>query len=751
MQIRFLKIITCMALLGTVIVPGQRTAAQEGAVAALEEIVVTARRREETLMETPVSVTAFTADELLSRHVERAHQIAEATPNLVYRNISSSSNIGGNIFIRGIGQGDFIPTVQPGVGIYVDDAYVANISGSLTEIVDIDAIEVLRGPQGTLFGRNTIGGAILINTVKPSEEFDAYVDLKAGDFQLAQLKASVNVPFSDKFFGKFSVLSRDREGYIETPNIPAADKLPGNETTAVRVALRWQTEQVTVDWATDYFEHGSVGPPVVLEGIFEEVPTSNSYAYNTLTAPLLGLPLVDDSYALGRDSFTNLGTEWRGNQSADIVNTTLTVDWAITDNLSFNSITNFRSLESFDFRDGDATPGLIQNFEVLFDGEQFSQEFRLSGLSANDRLQWLVGLYYFEEDTAIIDIVDFPRFLITSGATVQNSSSALFGQFTYDLTDKASLTVGARSSDEELDSIVDDTNQHVRALLIPRAGGFVPFPLPPAEGAIRILPNGVYEADESRTEPYVNFAYSWTDGLMGYISYSEGFKGGGFTQRIAPGNDVFTFGPEFAEVIELGVKWSSLDNRLRVTGALFWTDYKDLQVPVSTRLGGSIENASDAEIDGGELELAAALSERWQVAVGLGHLNAAYKNVRPEVRFSADNILPSVMDWQANASIIYTAPVASGTVVARLDHNYVDEHYDNAQNLEGTLLPSWSNFNGAVTFYHSSERWEAALEGRNIADQLIIERITGNILSNGVLLPVVSPPAEWAVRFRYRF
>ena len=411
----------------------------------------------------------------------------------------------------------------------------------------------------------------------------------------------------------------------------------------------------------------------------------------------------------------------------------------------------FARWKAFDFRDGDATPGLVQNFEVLFDGEQFSQEFQLSGLTLNDRLQWLVGLYYFEEDTAMLDIVDFPRFLITSGATVQNSSTALFGQFTYDLTDKASLTVGARSTDEKLDSIVDDTNQHVRALLIPPAGGFVPFPLPPAQGAIRILPNNTYEADESRAEPYLNFAYRWSENLMGYISYAEGFKGGGFTQRIAPGNDVFTFGPEFAEVIEVGVKWSDADNRIRVTGSLFWTDYKDLQVPVSTRLGGSIENASDAEIDGGELELAAALTERWQVAVGLGHLNAGYNNVRPEVQFSADNILPSAMDWQTNASLIYTAPVATGTVVARLDHNYVDEHYENAQNLEGTLLPSWSNFNAAVTFYHGSDRWEAALEGRNITDQLIIEDITGNILSNGVLLPVVSPPAEWAVRFRYRF
>ena len=742
------------SLIGALLVGSGSTGveAQEAEVAdVLEEVIVTARRREESLMDTPVSITAFSEADLISRQIEQSHQISEATPNLSYRNISTSSNIGSQVYIRGIGQVFSDPSQQPGVGIYVDGAYIANSAGSLTEMVDIESVEVLRGPQGTLFGRNTIGGALLINTVKPSEEFGGYVDVSAGDFNLAQVRASVNVPFTDRFFGKFSVLLRDKDGYIDTPNIPDAGKFPGNETEAARVALRLlPTDRLTIDWATDFFSHESFGPPFVLTEILEEVPTTNAATYNRVLAPFFGTPLLDDSYALSADSYTNLGSAFDGPNQADIVNSTLTVEWDIGDSLTFKSVSNFRDMDHLESRDSDGTPFLIQHFKAIFESEQFSQELQLSGDALSERLQWVVGAYYFEEDTTHVNPVDFPFFLITSGARVDNSNSALFGQFTYDMTDRASLTFGARYTDESLKSIVDDSIQFVRALFIPPAG-YVDFPRPPNPGAIRTIPNGVFTNDETVTEPYVNLAYDFTPGLMGYVSYSEGFKGGGFVQRIIPGQPVTTFGPEFAEVFELGFKWSSPDNRLRLTGALFNTDYEDMQVAVGTNLGTAIQNAGAAEIDGGEIEFAAALGNGWQISLGAGSLDGDYQELGPGVDFAIDNRLPSVMDWQTNASVSYTAQVASGTITARLDYNDVDDYFADARNVAGTLVPSYSIVNGAVTYIHGSDRWEVALMGRNLADDVIIQEIFGNVTSQGVVTPYISPPRELTARLRYRF
>jgi len=386
---------------------------------------------------------------------------------------------------------------------------------------------------------------------------------------------------------------------------------------------------------------------------------------------------------------------------------------------------------------------------VLFDGDQFSQELQLSGLAVNDRLQWLVGLYYFEEDTAMIDIVDFPRFLITSGATVQNSSTALFGQFTFDLTEKASLTLGARSSDEKLDSIVDDTNQHVRALLIPPAGGFVPFPIPPAAGAIRILPNNVYEADESRTEPYVNFAYRWTDDLMGYVSYSEGFKGGGFTQRIPPFRVVESFGPESAQVVEVGFKWQGADGRARVTGAAFNTAYEDMQVDITTELGGGLANAAEATISGFELEAVVQVTPQFMLSGGLGKLDGQYDSLAPTVTlWTLDDVLPNLPETQVTVSGVYSAPFAAGELTARLDVSYNDDIYTTAQNQ--VITPNYTLINGSIVYSPNEANWELALLGRNLGDEVYSDWVYLGA-EDSIIGMTMEPPREIMAKFTYRF
>ena len=203
----------------------------------LVEIVVTARRREESLVDTPVSITAFSADDIEFRQINRSNEIAEATPNLVFLAGVNGSNIASVVYIRGIGQFETGPTTQPGVGLYVDDAYVARSHGSVSEILDLESIEVLRGPQGTLFGRNTIGGAVVMITKKPNEVLEGEVEVQVGERNHRQAKAIVNIPFSDNFFGKFAALYRERDGWIDTPNIEGDDGFGSQEVKAVRGSI----------------------------------------------------------------------------------------------------------------------------------------------------------------------------------------------------------------------------------------------------------------------------------------------------------------------------------------------------------------------------------------------------------------------------------------------------------------------------------------------------------------------------------
>lgn len=737
---------------GLLSMPGQATSGEQATAGALEEIIVTARKREESLMKTPVAITALTADELAQRQIDSTVQIAQATPNLIFRNTASTSNTAAVVYIRGIGQADFVPTIQPGVGTYVDGGYVSSIAGALTDIVDVESINVLRGPQGTLFGRNTIGGAILINSRKPSHVFSANTELILGNLERRQFKGSVNVPFGDTFFGIFSVLWRHKDGHVDTPNIPGDDGMGSDDTRAARMALRWlATDALTIDLTADVSRQENDGVPVVLNYIDGTVPGTEAFAWNTLAAPALGQPryTASSGYVRAPGEHVNFASRSERNRS-DTVNGTLTAEWDLGA-VSLKSLTTYRNQESNSGFDQDASPLAISYLANTFDGDQFSQELQLSGGSGQERLKWLVGLYYFTEDMINIGPVESVRNTFVSGAIVDNRSAAAFGQLTYDLTDRLSVTLGGRYTDEEMHSIVDDRHQYVTGIFNPALPGFIAVPPPPAAGAIRIQPNNKFTTEASEFDPYVNVSYQWTDTLMTYASYSTGFKSGGFTQRIAPGRTVTAFDPEYVEVYEIGWKWST--ERLRATGAVFVTDYTDLQVNVSRQLGGNLQNASDAQLKGFELELTAALTPRLQVSAGTGYLDSKYERVMPTVEFSIDNRLPSTPEWQANASATYRLPVGalSGEIVTRVDWSFVDDHFVEAQNIPTLFQPSWSVFNAAVTYVHDSGNWEIGLQGRNIADKTYHQHSSGNLSAGGWTYDYLSPPAEYALRLSCRF
>ena len=750
--------------------PSDDVAGQEAVAGALEEIVVTARRREESLMDTPVSITAFTGADLAARQIDQMHQISEATPGLVFMRQSGGTDFGSRIWVRGVGQEDHVPTKQPGVGLYVDGVYVAQWAGSLIEMVDIETVEVLRGPQGTLFGRNTIGGAVQVTTVKPSDEFDADIEVRAGMRNLARVHGQVNIPFSDTFYGKFSAVFQQKEGYIDIPNSPNADEKAGGDNINMgRVALRWvPTDALTVDLTGDFINQQSKGIPTVLGSTINSVRIgggTRAFNYNTQVAPALGVPVFDDRFYLGPETYTSFTSD-DNRQEMDGYGVNLTVEWDFGRNLTFKSITSYRSVEIEGRTDTDQSPLFVFNGGQDWDGRQRTQEFQLSGVAFDDRMQWVTGLYTFREDVLHLDPVNFPTFQLISGSNVDNISNAIFGQFTYDISDRLSLTLGGRYTDEDLDSIANDDHSFITGWFCPRRGpppavascnaqgpgfaGYAPVPRPPAPMSFRILPNNeTFSSDEEQFEPYLNLAYNFTDGLLGYVSYSEGFKGGGFTQRIPPGRLIESFKPEFAQVYEIGAKWEG--NRVRVTGALFYNDYTELQVQTNRLLGGTTENASDAVIKGGELELLAAVTDRLTISAGWSYLDDEYKNVDPAVAFPPTNRIPFVTDWQRNASASYAFPVSGGEVIARLDYYFSDDYFSEADNQPEHHYPDYSLWHGSVTYMHASDRWEIGVQGRNIADEYYKLHGSQAFNNHGWVQHYVGPPRDWSARFAYRF
>ena len=754
-------------LVGLLVGPQERAVSQESEAGVLEEIIVTARRRDESLMDTPVSITAFTTAELAARQIDQVHQIAESTPGLVFVNAGGTgATLGATMYIRGVGQRDLLPIIQPGVGLYIDGAYIAQVSGGLANVVDIESIEVLRGPQGTLFGRNTIGGAILINSVKPNEELGGDVDVTLGDFSRQQFKGTVNVPFSENFFGRFTLMKRDRDGYVDTINIPDDDGLGSDDTTSGRVALRWLSDTVTVDWNADFTQHASDGKTYVLSSMINEfLPGTEAFANNVITGPLQGSPpILNENAFFPLSDYKNAAT-FHAPSDWDVFGTSLQVEVQLRDNLTFNSVTTYRDTDGTGGDDNDQSPGNVFHSYNFYESDQFTQEFRLSGVAADDRLQWTGGVYWFQEEAFNIDDVDFPFFEARSGSYVDNTSLAVFGQLTYDVNDRVSITVGGRYTDEKLNDIVDDRVQYATALFEPGVtipnpqlpeGWIFPvipnqiyFALPPAEGSFKIVPNQNFESDYDDLNPYLSLAYNFTDELMGYISYSEGFKGGGFTQRIGPGNEVNAFLPEFAQVYEVGAKWST--DRIRLTGSLFFNDYTELQVSTDRQIGGTVENAADAEIKGGEFELTAAATDRLQLSVGLGYLDGEYVELNPNVAFPPANDLPNVMDWQRNASALYTIPVGTGEVNARVDYSFVSGHYVEADNIPEAYVDDYSVVNVALVYVHESGNWDIALQGRNVGDEVYFTDSGSTPDGDGWTEGFLQPPSEWSVKFGYRF
>ena len=657
-------------------------AEEGGSRYALEEVEVTARRVEEGLQNAPIAVTALTGLDLENRGALDIVDFADVAPNVSLKTDGTTSGFAAapRTSIRGVGQSDFVINTDPAVGIYADGVYLGRSIGSVLDLVDVERVEALRGPQGTLFGRNSTGGAINIISKKP--EIDGgvfgYGDINFGEDGYSVIRGSINVPLGDTAAARFTAMHRERDGHI--PSLTFDNfALGAEDVTGLRGALRWQPrDTLTVDFDVDYSERSDSAAPFIpvfigdLSSVESNVqlttgagPQSSGISTSVFARRFNGEaftppvppsilpftstdPLCSSSQEYRDANLTCLGNAWastvngsnqawfdrNGNlvrpddQALETYGFSARLSWELGP-YTLNTISAWRGFDS-SFLNGSPTPIYIAtNDNEVFDQDQFSQEITLTG-DIGDRVSFIGGLYYQEEDgietvrtiftlspAAGNNDLDFLPTNGVEGRNIDNTSQAIFGQLSYAVTDSIDLTVGARYTEEEKDVRIDQITD--------------------SEGVI----SGVLEGTQEVEEPsyLVNLSWQATDDLLFYGSFSDGFRNGGFPARTPAGSVLFqevSYDPEFVDSFELGMKGTFCDGALRANLAVFYSEFTDQQLGATAFDPGvganlnTIANLADSEITGLELEANWLVTDNFRIDLSLGTLDTELTDILTE-------------------------------------------------------------------------------------------------------------------------
>ena len=597
----------------------------------IEEVVVTARKREESLMDTPLSVSAFSSSDLNRFQVDDLGDIQNIVPNLSL-NMGDAANA--VIYIRGVGQRDSLSFADPGVGVYLDDVYMGRAQGSFLDVIDVERIEVLRGPQGTLYGRNTIGGAIKYVSEGPTDTPFLEAQASIGNYNEYMLKATWSGPLNDdrNLLARLSLAHVAHDGYNDNVFAGAKSTDGDKRTFAGRLHLQYSPHEdlsfnLTLDRSVNDPDR-SITPARVTSG-------------PTLVQNSAGFRPADDPFSV-EANFNDV-------ERLKVEGVGFTMDYQISNAIGLKSITSFRQLEHETHIDLDGTGFEIFGVFVDQEQEQFSEELQLS-YDAGGNIKALAGVYYFSEDDVTPDgisntePIDFTGgaglFYSPYGTVSENDQSveavAVFGEVSWFFTPDLEFTVGARYTHESKDL-------KRRACQALGAFGMVLPAIddcnPPVNSSNPFALNLDLDKNFSKFTPKVGVSYRLGEAGLAYFTYARGFKSGGFDGRIgyngasddgAVNTQALPYDPEIADTFELGWKSSLADGKLRLSAAAFYNDYQDLQLSSfsSTPTGGFatvFTNAGKAENWGLEAELLASPIPNLLLSLSVGYLEAEYK------------------------------------------------------------------------------------------------------------------------------
>jgi len=784
---------------------GEGLTAGEG----LSEVVVTARFKSESLQTAPIAITAVSAEQIDARGYVNVADVAHAAPNVNIESAGSGFGKSAFVSIRGVGQNDFKYTFEPGVGFYIDDVYFGTVFGSVFDLTDIDSVEILRGPQGTLFGKNTEGGAVRIFTKKPTGSDTGYLEAGFGNFSRERFRGAYDFALiPDRLFVRVSAGSNHSTGFMNVLDFACANpslagtlkpvttssdcrigSYGGDNVQTARLAVRFLATDrlelnLSADMTADHGEepatkmiafglpnnpNGTPGVPgtqisnaLLLYSRAQSIPqygvaldsrfltTSPYTTYGTYTDPIVGLqgPLTSSIYSWGVAG---------------------TIDWDTPlDGVHAKSISAYRKYHGEFAEDTSGAP-ITGNLPINFlRHHQFSEELQFSGRALGDALDWATGAYYLDGQDFNNGIVDNSAnvggrgILFLTGDPASSKDESVFAHINYKITSQLGLELGARYSHE--------TKSYTFYRYEPNLVGVVPAGLFPTNlgnylaGFAPPLPTG--NVSISRVDPKAGLSWQWTPDIMTYAQYSTGYKSGGFNPRPLTRSQVTEFGPEKVTAYEIGLKSEWLDHHLRANVAAFTNNYSSLQLPVATVDPGTgfpaflTESVGSARIRGVELELEARPVAGLDIIASLGYLHfrylnlggAAYDSVKNPGGPTLTDVPPLTPTWKGNLGAQYAIPLGSlGTLTPRADYTYQSKVYNDPQDELISMQPGYGVLNFRLTWDSPKGGWQASAFVSNVTGKVYYITMRNQLSTYDEVDAQPGPPRQVLVSLRKNF
>lgn len=740
--------------------------------AEIEQITVTARRVEEPLQKAPVAITALSQTDLDNSYVTNIHKLALVTPNL-YMEKNTGTSSGGKAAIRGIGEDESFFTSDTPVGIYIDDVYIPRQTGAMFDLYQTERVEVLRGPQGTLYGRNTSAGAIKIVTVQPENEFHLNVEGELGNYDRIGVRALVGVPVTDKFAFQLAGMVRNHKGFDE--NLYNGDDVNDQDIWGARASLRFfPTDRWDILVVGDVLrERSTPGYPL---GFVPQPPYINGFG--------VGLPNFDEQLDGDTDAHTLLSDVTDPLNDLDQEGAYARVSWQASDNLTLKSITSWRSMSNLLFLDADGQvgnqflPGVIPEFLPLFhlyqdqNQDQFSQELQLLGTIGNS-IDYVGGIYYFNENndqiTENVVLAPFGANRYTD-VDLTTDSIAGFASFDFRLLENLTLTAGGRYTEDTKDFDIIAFNPDGSQLIacVAPDGSVVSSRTPctpdAPPGSVDTPVQKQLKETWSRFTPRLALSWSASPTVLAYLDISAGFKSGAFDGRANEGSTILPLEPIPPEDIlnyEIGIKSDLLNRLWRLNVAAFFTQFDDLQ-GTGTDPAGNFRRFSigDAEIKGLEVETIVVPANGFQLIGNLGLLDTEFTKINfdqaidcaPYGTGDIDLKLKYAPETSYRIGALYSTPnrIAGGYWTFGANYSYKSELYLGSCNAGCQTQVGYGLVDATVAYEIQEGRWRFSLNGDNLTDE---DYITGVFAFPGLnsLVGYIGAPRTVTANVRYQY
>ena len=692
----------------------------------LEEVIVTAQKRTQSLADVPISVAAVSGDVIANRNIQSLASLSESVPNLFI----TESQIDSRIQIRGVQTGAN-KGFEQSVAMYVDGIYYGRSQLIRLPLMDLDRVEVLRGPQPTLFGKNAIAGAVSVWSATPTDEFEGSITASYEfEHEEPQISGMVSGPLSDNLSGRLVASYREMEGYF-TNQVLGSDE-PDIDETFVRGTLQWDTtDRLRVSLKGEYAEFNR-------DGWALEIHTPTDNFSNIYQGPF---------FVETKENYRNESSP--SNSKNEVHNAVLNIDYQLGEH-TLTAITGWVDYDTTELIDVDYSRlDLLDGTNQSEDYEQISQEIRLTS-PGGEKIDYIAGFYYHDSDLTVTDDVFFgSTFLLTPFAPIADSNTdrlytqdatlwSVFAQADINFTDALTLTVGVRYNEEE-----KDARRQLAIIAGPtNIGVNIPSPVPPYSNVLELLYAGLNmyahdvkgDRDEDSLDPLVNLQYRFNDEIMTYISYAEGSKAGGYDVRgnSIEGNPVavpgtWEFEDESATNYELGAKFSY--DRAELNVALYYTEYDNLQTQIfDGTLNFLVTNASESTVQGVEADGRFLITDNLEMYASAAYLDFEYDSFEngqcayPQTgtcSLSGERA-PSTPEWTANFGFNYETNITDSLVFdANLNVDYSDDYFMMANLDKNSEQDSFTTVGAVLGISGNDRNWRASLIGGNLTDETV--------------------------------